>query len=152
MRKYFFILFFLLSIASQSISQERRIPQEQVPDIVMQAFRASYPLAKIRGTNIDIRDGKTFYEISSRDTDNTKRAILYTDKGQLEEMEQPIGIDKIPGAIKSAIAAKDTNDQIINAMMLVKPSGILYEVNIRNQKAYIQALYSPEGTLVKDDE
>jgi hypothetical protein len=73
----FALVMFAISLLSLSAAgQEKKITAKQVPAAVMAAFKSSYPNATIRGYAHEKEDGKTFYEIESREG-TTQRDVLY---------------------------------------------------------------------------
>src|ERR1700704_7099646 len=93
----------MLSLSASA--QEKKITAKQVPAAVITAFKASYPNATIRGYAQEKENGKTFYEIESREG-TTQRDVLYNADGTVAEIEESIAATDLPAVAQEPIPKK----------------------------------------------
>jgi hypothetical protein len=142
-------LFIAGSFASNAVAQETKIPKSKVPVAVMTAFMKSYPDAKIKGTNKEVKGGATFYEIESKDG-NMKRDLLYAADGGVTEMEEIVPLSTAPQAVQSAITAGHANAKVKSVEKNTQGPVLTYEVAMKEKgKKAFEVIYNTDGTVVK---
>jgi hypothetical protein len=145
MKKYFAILpviFFFTSISAQ----EMKIALKALPAPVLEAFRAAYPNARISNTTKGMQKGVAFYEISCKD-DDAKRTITFDSKGKIIETEEELTVDRLPDKVAKAILERYPKRRVLHIEKSDKNSKTLYEVQFREKKKLIEAVFTPEGKL-----
>jgi len=100
----------LMAIAGSMMSlsvtaQESKVTAKDVPAAVIAAFKSSYPTATIKGYAREKENGKTFYEIESKDGD-TGRDVLYNPDGSVAEGEETLAVSDLPAAAQELIHSK----------------------------------------------
>jgi hypothetical protein len=138
----------LILVSAIGYSQETKITKKQVPQPAMTAFKSAYPKAKIIGTNKEIENGTTYYEIESKDG-KTKRNVLYTSDGSLYVTEEVIGIKDLPTVVRSSFKSNYSKAKIKVIEKIMKGSDITYEIQYRSGKQRKEAVFSADGKEVK---
>jgi hypothetical protein len=117
-----------ISLAGSFASaQERQVKRKNVPIAVLNAFKASYPTATIKGYAREKEDGKTFYEIESMEG-ATGRDVLYNPDGSVAEVEETIAPSDLPAGIQEAIRTRYPRAVVIKAEKTVQGDTVGYEV------------------------
>ena len=133
-------------ISVSAIAQEKKITAKDVPAAVITAFKTAYPNATIRGYAREKEDGKTLYEIESRDG-TTARDILYNPDGTVAEVEESIPASDLPAEAQQAIKQKYPRAVITLAEKTTAGDTIGYEVSVRNGKQRITMEFDSSGKL-----
>ena len=138
----------LLSISA--VAQEKKITAKDVPAAVISAFKSAYPKATIRGYAQEKENGKTLYEIESREGSMT-RDILYNPDGTVAEIEESIATSDLPADALQAIKQKYPRAVITRAeKTIVKdPAGdkIGYEVSARQGRKRFAMEFDENGKV-----
>jgi uncharacterized membrane protein YkoI len=134
----------LLSISA--VAQERKITAKDVPAAVITAFKTAYPNATIRGYAQEKENGKTFYEIESREG-TTSRDVLYNPDGTVAEVEESIPASDLPADALQAIKQKYPRAVILVAEKITAGDTVGYEVSVRNGKQRITMEFDSSGKV-----
>jgi len=135
----------LLSISA--VAQEKKITAKQVPAAVISAFKTAYPNATIRGYAQEKENGKTFYEIESREG-TTARDILYHPDGTVAEIEESIAATDLPANAQEAIHQKYPKAVISLAEKTTVGDKVGYEVSARQGKQRISMEFDASGKVL----
>ena len=140
-----------ISVASLSAAaQELNLTAKQVPAAVIAAFKAAYPNATIKGYAKERENGKTFYEIESKDGD-TGRDILYNPDGTVAEIEETLTASDLPAAAQEAMHAKYPGAVITKAERTIEKTAqgdkIGYEVIAKQGKRRLTMAFDGDGKL-----
>ena len=127
--------------------------KKDVPESVLKAFSKAYPQATIKTYSRETREGKTCYELESKDG-NTKRDIIYAANGDVMEIEEAMKPSELPAAVIATLTKNYPNAKITAAEKLIKGSIVQYEATINEAtvKAVgkpIDLLFSDTGELIK---
>jgi hypothetical protein len=132
--------------ASFAAAQERQVKRKDVPIAVLNAFKASYPAATIKGYAREKEDGKTFYEIASMEG-ATGRDVLYNPDGSVAEVEETIALNDLPAAIQEAIRKGHPRAVIVKAEKTVQGDTVSYEVIARQGRKRFELEFDVDGNL-----
>jgi len=136
------------SFASSANAQEKKIPQSKVPVAVITAFKTTYPSAKIKGTNQEVKAGTVYYEIESKDG-AVKRDILYAADGGVTEVEEIIPAAQIPSAVQASVTSGHPNAKVKSVEKNTQGSVVTYEILMKEKgKKAFEVSYNPDGTIV----
>ena len=149
MKTFVLILTLLFGVSSISICQEKKIPRKQVPASVIKAFKSTYPNAKIKGTNKEIKDGVTYFEIESKDG-KVSRDILYTHEGTVSEIEEIISADQLPQPVTDVLTKSYLNKKVVSVEKNIQGSETTYEVILQNGKKKQEVIFSPVGNILNN--
>ena len=132
-----------------ALAQEKKITAKDVPAAVIAAFKNSYPNATIRGYAQEKENGKTFYEIESREG-TTHRDILYNADGTVAEIEESIAATDLPAEAQQAIHQKFPKAVISRAEKTTAGEKITYEVAARQGKKRISMEFDAGGKVLSN--
>ena len=149
MKTYFLSLLLIIILSSVSYSQEMRISRKQVPAAVINAFKIAYPKAKIKGTNIETKEGIAYYEIESKDG-KTSRDVLYTKDGTVSEIEEIISTDQLPQPIMDALTKNHSNGKIKSIEKNIQGTVTTYEVILLSGKKKTELVFSTDGNIINN--
>ena len=147
MKTFFFTLILIISISSVSLSQEIKISRKQVPAAVIKAFKGTYPKARIKGTNIETKEGIAFYEIESKDG-KISRDVLYTKDGKVSEIEEMISADQLPQPVMNALTKNYSSAKVKSIEKNTQGAVTTYEVVLQNGKKKTEVVFSADGNIV----
>lgn len=119
-----------------------------VPQAVEAAFRKKYPQAEIVGTDVEHENGSTFYEVESRNAGFT-RDLLYRPDGHIYEIEEQIGTDALPQAVRQAA---EEHGQIVKAERISRGSTTEYEVAVRQGGEAHEMVLNAKGQVIERSE
>lgn len=122
----------LISLGSGSLPAyaEKKIGRESVPEQVQAAFQKAYPQAVIRGYEQDVENGKTVYEIESKEG-ALRRDVIYNETGQVLEVEEVIKKRELPQAVVEAIHTQFPKADIVKAEKITGEGSVSYEVGLK---------------------
>jgi uncharacterized membrane protein YkoI len=119
-----------------------------LPPAVLNAFRASYPKAVIRGASKEIEKGVTYYEVESVDG-KMNRDLLYTADGKAVEVEETIAPGALPPAVLQALAKAYPGFKISKAENLLREGRRLFEIQLRAQDKKLSVTVDPSGKIIQ---
>ncbi len=146
MKTYFLALILIIGISSNSMSQEMKISRKQVPAPVLNSFKSTYPKAKIKGTNIETKEGVSYYEIESKEG-KTSRDVLYTKDGKVTEIEEMISADQLPQPIMEALTKNYSTAKVKSIEKNIQGVVTTYEVILQNGKKKTELVFSADGNI-----
>lgn len=136
-----------ISLAGLSVAaQEAKITKKAVPSAVLEAFKAAYPNATIKGYARERENGKTFYEIESKDGD-VGRDILYNSDGTVSEIEETVKEADLPSATREVIRSKYPGAVVMKAEKITQGGTVGYEVVAKKGKKRIALKFDADGNL-----
>ena len=136
-----------ISLAGFSASgQEKKITEKSVPPAVINAFKAAYPSATIKGFAREKEHGKVFYEIESKEG-STARDLLYNPDGSIAEIEETVAASDLPSSVQDVIRAKYAGAVITKAEKTTAGQTVSYEVIARKGKKRFTLEFDSDGNL-----
>ncbi len=130
-------------------AKEQKLAREKVPVEVLSAFQKAYPQAVARGYEEEVKHGKTFYEIESKDGE-TNRDILFSPAGEIVEIEEMIQKTEIPQIIQQASAAKFPQAEIRRAEKIARNGNTYYEIEFKQGEKHFSKEFDAQGAFVKE--
>ena len=146
--RFVFLVGAVFAISVSASAQEAQVKEKDVPTAVKAAFKAAYPNATIRGYAREKENGKTFFEIESKEGDKT-RDVLYNPDGTVAEIEESVAATELPAAAQEAIHAKYPRAVITKAEKVTVGSKVGYEVSAKQGRKRISFEFDSEGKVVK---
>ena len=146
--RFVFLVVAVSAISLSAAAQEAKVKEKDVPAAVIAAFKSAYPNATIRGYAREKENGKTFYEIESKEGDMT-RDVLYNPDGSVAEIEESVAATDRPAAAQQAIQAKYPKAVITKAERVTVGSKVGYEVSAKQGQKRISFEFDSEGKVVK---
>ena len=129
-------------------AQEKQVTAKDVPAAVINAFKAAYPHATIRGYAREKENGKVFYEIESREG-TTTRDVLYNPDGTVAEVEESVATGDLPADAQEAIRKQYPKAVITKAEKTTAGDKVSYEVSARQGRKRISMEFDSNGKVLK---
>ena len=141
-------LFVIAMFSAQA--QEKKIAIKDLPAAVTAAFQQTYPKATITGAATEVEDGKMMYEVESKDG-TINRDLLFTEKGEVFEIEESIHPDVLPADIKSVLEKQFTKYKLIKAEKITHGAKVEYELKVKSHKKTYAVVLDSGAKIVKSD-
>lgn len=147
----------LLGMTAAARADEEKIPLKDVPKAVLDAVKARYPGAELKGAEKEVEDGKTTYEIALTDKGKSIDVSL-TAEGKVTAIETVVAIADLPKAVTEAVQAKYPKGTLRKAEEIVEFQGDKetrsYEVIVATEGGKsVEVKLTPDGKVleVEDD-
>src|SRR5262249_31782611 len=147
----------ILGLASGARAQEARIELDQVPKAVMDAAKAKFPEAKIKGASKETEDGKTVFELEMTHDDRNKD-VTFQEDGTLVLVETAIPEKEAPSAVLEAVKVKYPGAKIKLVESVKKGAEVKEEVDYyefhltTSDKKSAEVEVDPKGKILKTEE
>ena len=139
----------LLVAGTTSVAaQEKKIARKEVPAPVLAAFEKSFPNAKVVGYSREVEDGKTLYEIESKEGTMTRDAT-FTPEGTLAIVEESLPASALPKPVADAFKKQHPEAQLTLAEKVTEGKKVFYELHIKEGGKSLEAKYNPDGSVTK---
>lgn len=119
-----------------------------LPPAVLNAFKAAYPHAVIRGTSKETEKGVTYYEVESVDG-KLNRDLLYTADGKAVEIEEAISPESLPVAVQQTLAREFPGYKALKAEDMTKNGQKLFELQIQVNGKKKGVTIDPAGKIIR---
>lgn len=134
-------------------ADETKIPLSEVPKAVLDAVKAKFPKTEIKQAIKEVEDGKTSYEIETKEGDRSIDINLKPD-GTILSFEKELAVGDLPKAVMTAIETMYPKAKIEKAELLTEiedgKEETVYEVALTTaDKKETEVKLSPEGKIVK---
>lgn len=127
---------------------EHKITEAATPKAALEALRKLAGGAQITEVSEEVEDGRKYYE-GSWTKDGAKIDALVTTGGDVVEIEETIGADAAPAAIRAAIAKEAGKD---GKVIVEKKTIIQYEITYRKDGKKHELVLTPDGRRVEDED
>jgi hypothetical protein len=138
----------MATISAQA--QEKKIAIKDLPAAVTAAFQQIYPKATITGAATEMEDGKSMYEVESKDG-TINRDLLFTEKGEVYEIEESMSPESLPTDIKSALQKQFTKYKLIKAEKITHGAKVEYELKVKSHKKTYAVVLDSSAKIVRSD-
>ena len=125
---------------AEAAEAEHTIPGTRVPAVVRDAFRHAYPTAHATKYSTEVENGKTVYEVESRDGD-VHRDLLISAEGTILEVETQVALADLPPPVRTAATANGAH--VTRAEQVVAGHDTTYEFKIQGRRGELKLL--PNG-------
>ena len=141
-------LFVIAMFSAQA--QEKKIAIKDLPAAVTAAFQQTYPKATITGAATEVEDGKMMYEVESKDG-TINRDLLFTEKGEVYEIEEGLLPESLPADIKAALEKQFTKYKLVKAEKITHGAKVEYELTVKSHKKIYAVVLDSSAKIVKSD-
>lgn len=131
---------------------EEKRALDQLPKAVLDAVKAKFPKAELKGAAQETDDGKTLYEVSFT-YKNANYDVMLTPEGKITLIEREIAAKDLPKAVAKTLAANYPNATIQLAEQLSDGHDkvLTYEFRlITPDKKELEVKIDPHGKVVTD--
>lgn len=157
MKTYFYSSPFILaavSLIACNSGYERKVTEQEVPPAVLQAFKAAYPNADVRGYAEEAEGGDKLYEISFIN-EGKRIDVAYAAGGKLLELEETIDPADLPQVAHDEIKNAFKDAAIKRAERVVKGERTGYEVKLdvpaNGVSKRYELVFDQDGKLLKQE-
>lgn len=140
------IILVLLAALSLTAGDSKPVAKKDLPVPVLAAFQKAYPSAKLKACSSELRDGKTCYELESKEG-KTQRDLIYAADGSVLEIEESLAIADLPEAVEKAVADQYPKAVANKAEKLTKGNEVSYEVVVKDGKKKMELIFDVEGKV-----
>jgi len=142
-------------VLAAGADEEKKIPLDQVPKKVLDAVKAKYPGATLRGATKGVEDKEVYYTIALKHKDDDYEVTL-TPEGEITEVAREIDVKDLPAAVSAAVAKKFPGATIQEADEVREPGEkgkLTYYVELTTaDKKRLEVTFDPGGQVVKQKE
>jgi hypothetical protein len=137
-----------MAVSSLAQAQEKKIDVKDLPAAVTAAFQKSYPKAAVTGASTEVENGKTMFEIESREG-TINRDLLYTDNGEVFEIEENVTPEALPAGVKSSLEKQFTKYKLVKGEKVTRGAKVAYELKLKSGKKMFSVLVDDSAKIVK---
>lgn len=134
------------STDQNAAGHEKRVTRKEVPAAVLAAFARAFPKARVIGYAEEKEEGKTFYEVESKEGEVHRDATFLPD-GKLELVEESISVKDLPAAIGTALAKE--KGQCEMAERLARGKVVEYEFHMKDGTREYEVVMDATGKVLK---
>ena len=146
----------LMAAAATAAWADEKVDLDKVPKAVVDAVKARFPDAEIKGAEKETEDGKLFYEIEILNK-KEELDVELTPDGDLSEIEKEIEYKDLPKAVSKALEEKYPKAEFKEVEEVTKVEKkteklAYYEVQVKtaDQKRY-EVQVDPDGKIVNEE-
>jgi len=88
------------------------------------------------------------YEVESKEG-TIQRDILFTDKGEIFEIEESIALEALPANVKSALEKQFTKYRLIKGEKVTEGTKVVYELKVKSGKKTFAVVLDSNAKTVK---
>jgi len=121
-----------------------------LPEAVLAAFKASYPLAEIKGASKEVENGVTQFEVESVDG-KLNRDLLYAADGKVLEIEETTAPENLPEPVKATLAKSYPGAKVLKAEILTKDGTQNFELSLQDKDKKFSVTIDPAGKIVEKE-
>jgi hypothetical protein len=122
------------------------------PGPVKSAIDKAFPRASITRCKAEREHGRDQFEVKVVKADGTKAEIDVTPDGKILQIEEKIGIDRVPAAVMKAFAQRYPKSTVDGAEKQTPADGPpTYELAFATDKGRTEATFKEDGTFVDEE-
>ncbi|MEO6693895.1 MAG: PepSY-like domain-containing protein [Ignavibacteria bacterium] len=146
-----FALFIYTLLANNLQAQNKKYSEKDIPKIVLESFKQSYPNAEVIGYDVGKEKGILTYEIETKEG-KFFRDIEFTADGKISEVGEIIEINTLPANIVTSINNKYKSAKILEAEKKTSGLEISYEVIVGLKSKKYEVLLDQNGKIIKESD
>lgn len=146
MKKHLTAVLAALLLGATAIAQEKKVAKAEVPAPVHAAFAKLFPKASVIGYAQETENGKTLYEVASKEG-TVHRDVSFLADGRLVVIEEEIPATDLPEPVR--ITLQKEKGQCVLAEKLTRGMIIEYEMHLRDGKREFEVLTDRNGKILK---
>ena len=140
------------AVTIPAVAQEKKMSRSQLPAAVQATVDAQSQGATVKGFSEEKEKGQVFYEAEMTVNGHSKD-VLIDAKGKVVEVEEEVGVDSLPAAVRDGLQAKAGSGKLGRVESLTKQGKLVaYEavVTTNGKKSEIQV--GPDGKALDHEE
>src|SRR5216683_7977812 len=139
------ILLFALLGTTEAVAQEKHLKRSDLPPAVQKTADEQSAGATVRGYSSDTEDGRLEYEVSMTVRGHGRDVTIAPD-GSVLEIEEEIGLDSLPAAVREGLQQKVGSGKITKVESLTKHGAIVaYEAHVLAGTKRSEIQVGPDG-------
>ncbi len=142
-RNVFIIVFGLLLAHGAGFAQN--IPQSQVPSVVLNHFKQTFP--KAYDVEWEIKNNQYCVEFETKPSKDHE--VWYDNSGKLLKHKEEIAPRQLPAAIRSVIKSDFNGYRADDVKKITTGNTIQYSVELQSLKEELKVLFDEKGTVLK---
>jgi hypothetical protein len=131
-------------------AQGKKIAVKDLPIAITTAFQKTYPKTTITGAATEMESGKKMYEVESKDG-TINRDLLFTEKGEVFEIEESITPESLPADITSALEKQFTKYKLVKGEKITHGAKVEYELKVKSSKKMYAVVLDSSAKIIKSD-
>ena len=141
-----------LALSGFSAAQEKKIQRSDLPAAVQTTVEAQSKGATVKGFSQEREKGQTFYEAEMTVNGHSKD-VLMDPTGAVVEVEEEVGLDSLPAAVKEGLQAKAGKGNLVKVESLTKHGQLVaYEAQVRTGAKKSEVQVGPDGKPLDHEE
>jgi hypothetical protein len=131
-----------------AFAAESSVKMKDLPPAVQKTVMEQTKGAQIKGISKEVEKGKTTYEVETV-VNGKARDLAFDDSGALLAVEEPVAIDAIPAAAKTALEKLAAGGKIKSVESVTKGQAVSYEAVIVKGLKKSEVTVSADGAVQK---
>lgn len=132
-------------------ADEEKIPLDKVPRAVLDAVKARFEGARLKGAEKETEDKKTYYEVQIEHK-GKKIEVILTPGGKIVAIETVIATTDLPTAVLKTVESKYPKGKIRQAEEIQKDGKVFYELVIDTADSKkLEVVFDPKGKVVDEE-
>jgi uncharacterized membrane protein YkoI len=146
----------VLALAGAAWADEEKVPLDKVPKAVLNAVKAKFPGAEIKGASKETEGGKTTYEVAIKSKGQNIDVELSED-GKILAMEKEITSKDLPKKVAEALEAKypkathKKTEEIIKVENGKEQPAVFEVLLVTADKKTFEVVLSADGKIQKEE-
>jgi hypothetical protein len=149
---YLLVLASTISLAANSVAQERKINRSDLPTAVSKTVDAQSQGATVRGFSQEKENGQTFYEAELTVSGHSKDVLMDAD-GAIVEVEEQVEMGSLPVAVKDGLQARAGQGKLFEVESITKHDKLVaYEAQAMTGGKRSEVQVGPDGKPLSHEE
>lgn len=136
----------VLGFVGNASAQEKKINKGEVPAPVLAAFAKAFPKAQAIGYAQETEEGKTLYEVESKEG-AIHRDVTFMADGKLVVVEEAIDVKDLPAAVRATLDKEKGKCEL--AEKLTRGKVVEYEFHMLEGKNEFEVVMDASGKVLK---
>jgi uncharacterized membrane protein YkoI len=135
-----------------AFAQEKKIKRSELPAVVEKTVVEQSKGATIRGFSEENANGQTIYEVEMLVNGHSKDVQIDA-KGAVTEVEEQVGMDALPSAVRAGLEAKAGRGKITKVESITKKEKLVaYEAQVLTDGKKSEVQVGPDGKPLAHEE
>jgi hypothetical protein len=146
----FLLMFPCLAQKNEKVQEEQTIKQKDVPEVILSAFKKSYPKSTIKGYSKETEEGRIFFEIESSEG-KINRDVIYNPDGTIVSIEETLPLSKVPEPVRTSLKKEFPKAKVLKSEKIIKGTDIQYEFVVQSSKKSTEVVIDTHGKVIKKE-
>jgi uncharacterized membrane protein YkoI len=134
-----------VALALMLCAAEQKVKLSDLPAPVQRTVQEQTKNAELKGLSKEVENGKTLYEIETI-ANGKSRDLLVDAAGQIVELEEATTLDRVPSAVRTALAQ---SGKILRIEIVTKGNVVSYEAVVSKDGKKREVAVTANGTIQK---